>query len=248
LKKKATDMLIEERLQIQQGRKLGITPDEDEVNKVLASMAQNNNMSPDQLAAALGQMGVNIKTLRDRIRSQVVWQNVVRKKFRRDVSIGEADVDKALTDAGDQGKPKEETTLQLRQVRYEIPTDADQGTIAKQLAAIEAVRAKVQTCSNVSTLTKDIKGFKVKTLQDQLPGSLGQPMRTLVMNAKVGQMTPPTLSGSAIEAYAVCGKHAVKGDPEKRQQAQVKLMEQELGIRAEGLLRDMRQDAFIEYR
>jgi hypothetical protein len=68
------------------------------------------------------------------------------------------------------------------------------------------------------------------------------------MNAKVGQMTPPTLSGSAIEAYAVCGKHAAKGDPEKRQQAQVKLMEQELGIRAEGLLRDMRQDAFIEYR
>jgi len=248
LKKKATDMLIEERLQIQQGRKLGITPDEDEVNKVLAGMAQNNKMSPDQLGAALGQMGVNIKTLRDRIRSQVAWQDVVRKKFRRDVSIGEADVDKALTDAGDQGKPKEETTLQLRQVRYEIPTEADQAAIAKQLAAIEAIRAKVQSCSNISTLTKDIKGFKVKTLQDQLPGSLGQPMRTLVMNAKVGQMTPPTLSGSAIEAYAVCGKHAVKGDPEKRQQAQVKLMEQELGIRAEGLLRDMRQDAFIEYR
>lgn len=248
LKKKATDMLIEERLQIQQGRKLGITPDEDEVNKVLAGMAQNNNMSPDQLAAALGQMGVSVKTLRDRIRSQVVWQDVVRKKFRRNVSIGEADVDKALTDAGDQGKPKEETTLQLRQVRYEIPTDTDQATIAKQLAAIEAIRAKVQSCSNVSTLTKDAKGFKVKTLQDQLPGSLGQPMRTLVMNAKVGQMTPPTLSGSAIEAYAVCGKHAVKGDPEKRQQAQMKLMEQELGIRAEGLLRDMRQDAFIEYR
>ncbi|HEY6656198.1 MAG TPA: SurA N-terminal domain-containing protein, partial [Methyloceanibacter sp.] len=248
LKKKATDMLIEERLQIQQGRKLGITPDEDEVNKVLGGMAQNNKMSPDQLGAALGQMGVNIKTLRDRIRSQVVWQDVVRKKFRRDVSIGEADVDRALTDAGDQGKPKEETTLQLRQVRYEIPTEADQAAIAKQLAAIEAIRAKVQSCSNISTLTKDIKGFKVKTLQDQLPGSLGQPMRTLVMNAKVGQMTPPTLSGSAIEAYAVCGKHAVKGDPEKRQQAQVKLMEQELGIRAEGLLRDMRQDAFIEYR
>ena len=248
LKKKATDMLIEERLQIQQGRKLGLTPDEDDVNKVLVGMAKNNNMSPDQLAAALGQMGVNIKTLRDRIRSQVVWQDVVRKKFRRNVSIGEADVDKALTDAGESGKPKEETTLQLRQVKYEIPTDADQAAIAKQLAAIEAIRAKVQSCSNFSTLTKDIKGFKVKALQDQLPGSLGQPTRTLVMNAKMGQMTPPTLSGSAIEAYAVCGKHAVKGDPEKRQQTEMKLLEQELGIRAEGLLRDMRQDAFIEYR
>jgi peptidyl-prolyl cis-trans isomerase SurA len=247
LKKEATDMLIEERLQIQQGRKLGVTPDEQDVNRVLEGMAKNNNMSPEQLASALGQMGVNIKTLRDRVRAQVVWQDVVRKKFRRDVSIAETDVDKAL--GADAEAPKEETTLQLRQVKYEIPTDADQGTIAKQLAAVEAMRAKVKSCSNLSSsLTKDMKGFKIKTLQNQTPGSLGQPMRTLVMNAKLGQMTPPTLSGSAIEAYAVCGKHAVKGNPEKRQQTEMKLLEQELGIRAEGLLRDMRQDAFIEYR
>src|SRR6476660_5334668 len=250
LKKKATDMLIDERLQLQQGKKLGITPDEDEASKVLAGMAQNNNMTSDQLVAALGQMGVNITTLKDRIRSQVVWRDVVRKKFRRDVSVsvGDAEVDKALTDAGESGKPQEETTLQLRQIKYEIPTEADQAAIARQLAAIEAVRAKLQSCSNVSTLTKDIKGFKVKTLDDQLPDQLGQPMRTLVMNAKVGQMTPPTLTGSAIEAYAVCGKHAVKGDPKKRQETQGKLMEQEYGLRAEGLLRDMRQEAFIEYR
>lgn len=245
LKKKATDMLIEERLQVQQARKLGITSSEDDVNKVLAGMAKNNNMSPEQLGSALGQMGVNIKTLRDRIKAQVVWQDVVRRKFRRDVSIAESDVDKAL---GGAESPKEETTLQLRQVKYEIPTDADQASIAKQLAAVESVRAKVQSCSNLSSLTKDMKGFKIKTLQDQVPGSLGQPMRTLVMNAKIGQMTPPTLSGSAIEAYAVCGKHAIKGDPQKRQMTEMKLLEEELGIRAEGLLRDMRQDAFIEYR
>ena len=30
--------------------------------------------------------------------------------------------------------------------------------------------------------------------------------------------------------------------------AHIKNLEEELGIRAEGLLRDMRQDAFIEYR
>ena len=248
LKKKATDMLIEERLQIQQAKKLGITPSEEDVTKVLAGMAKNNNMNPEQLGAALGQMGVNIKTLRDRIRAQVVWQDLIRKKFRRDVSIAETDVDKALGSGADAEAPKEETTFQLRQVKYEIPTDADQASIAKQLAAVESVRAKVQSCSNLSSFTKDMKGFKIKTLQDQLPGSLGQPMRTLVMNAKIGQMTPPTLSGSAIEAYAVCGKHAIKGDPQKRQQTEMKLMEEELGIRAEGLLRDMRQDAFIEYR
>ena len=69
-------------------------------------------------------MGVNIKTLKDRIRAQVVWKDVVRRKFRHDVSIGDAEVDKALTDAGESAKPQEETTLELRQIKYEIPTEA----------------------------------------------------------------------------------------------------------------------------
>jgi peptidyl-prolyl cis-trans isomerase SurA len=241
-------MLIEERLQVQQAKKLGLTPPEDDVNKVLTDMAQKNNMTPDQLATALGEMGVNIKTLKDRIRSQIVWQGVVQRKFRLDVVIGDAAVDKALTEGGEGGKAADETALQLRQVKFEIPSNADQAAIAKQLATIEALRARIQSCSNFATLTKGMQGMTVKSLQDQVPTSLAQPVRTLVMNAKVGEMTPPTLSGSAIEAYAVCGKHAIKGDPEQRQQTERKLMEQEMGIRAEGLLRDIRQDAFIEYR
>jgi hypothetical protein len=61
-------------------------------------------------------------------------------------------------------------------------------------------------------------------------------------------MTPPTLSGSSVELYAVCGKRSVSGDDKLREETQHKLMNQEMGIRAERLLRDLRQDAFIEYR
>ncbi len=70
---------------------------------MLSDMAKKNNLDVDGLAAALGKMGVNIKTLRDRIKAQIVWQESVRTKFRRDVQIGEADVDKALAEAGEQG-------------------------------------------------------------------------------------------------------------------------------------------------
>lgn len=247
LKKKATDMLIEERLQIQLGTKLGITADEDEVLKVVGGMAEKNNMSAEQLGAALGQMGVNIKTLKDRIRAQIVWQDIVRRKFRGDVNIGDAEVDKALTGAGE-GGGVEKTTLQLRQLKYELSSGANQADIARKLAILEGLRARLDSCANVPTLTKGMDGLLVKSIADQPPNALAQPARLLVMNAKVGQMTPPTLSGSVIEAYAVCARHMTKGDPEKREAAQRTLLEQELGIRAEGLLRDMRQDAFIEYR
>ena len=42
-------------------------------------------MSPGALTSALEQMGVNVKTLKDRIRSQIVWQGVVRQEFRLNV-------------------------------------------------------------------------------------------------------------------------------------------------------------------
>ena len=251
LKKKATDMLIDERLQLQQGKKLGITSDDADVNKILGDMAQKNNLTPDGLGSALGQMGVNIKTLKERIRAQLVWQDVVRRKFRHEVIVGDAEVDKAIASGGgaeQSATPPEATALQLRQVKFEIAGNADQRTIVARLAEAEALRARFESCANVAELAKAIKGASVKALPDQQPGALPQPARLLVLNAKVGQMTPPTISASAIELYAVCGRRAIKGDPQQRVQTEHKLMQQEMEIRAERLLRDLRQDAFIEYR
>lgn len=245
LKKQATDMLIDERLQMQEGRRVGVTADQSDVTKVLAGMAEKNQLSVDGLATALGKAGVNIKTLTDRIKAQIVWQDAVGRKFRRDVQIADADIDKAVAEAGGEGAAAPENTLQLRQVKFAIPAGADQRTIAARLAAAETLRARFGSCAE---LAKGVDGASVKTLQDQKPASLAQPTRLLVMNAKVGQMTPPMIAQAAVELYAVCGKRAFKGDDEARQLAQRKLMGAELVLRAEQLLRDIRQEAFIEYR
>ena len=61
-------------------------------------------------------------------------------------------------------------------------------------------------------------------------------------------MTPPTVFRSAVELYAVCGNRTVTSDGQVRLQAERKLLNEEMMIRAERLLRDLRQDAFIEYR
>lgn len=250
LKKQATDMLIDERLQIQEGKKLGATPDDADVRKILDDMASKNNLDAEGLTTALAKAGVNVKTLKDRIRAQLVWQDVVRRKFRRDILIGDAEVDEALSDAGEEAPSGEPagTALQLRQVKFTLPSGADQRTIASRLAAAETVRSRFNSCANLGDLTKGIQGASVQNLADQQAASLVQPARLLVQHAKVGQMTPPTLTGSAVELYAVCGKRAINADNPKREETQRKLMNEEMGIRAERLLRDLRQDAFIEYR
>jgi peptidyl-prolyl cis-trans isomerase SurA len=255
LKKQAADMLIDERLQFQEGRKVSITPVEEDVTAILTDMAQKNNLNVEGLATALGKAGVNIKTLKDRIRAQLVWQATVQKKFRRDIQIADADVDQALasgataggaaTEGGAAPAAVAEPALQLRQIKYALPTGADQRVIAGQLAAAESMRARFKSCAD---LANGVQGANVTTLQDYKTASLAQPARLLVTNAKVGQMTPPTITQAAVELYAVCGKRSAAGDSTAREQAQRQLMSQEMGLRAERLLRDVRAEAFIEYR
>lgn len=245
LKKKATDMIIDERLQMQEGRKLGFTPDTDGVNKILGDMAKKNNLDVDGLSTALSRAGVNIKTLRDRIGAQMVWQDVVRRKFSHTVQIGDVDVDNALSESGQSAGGEQKATMQLRRVKFSLPSNADQRSVAAKIAAAEALRTKFTNCAEVATLVKSTAGASFKALQET--STLPQPARMLVKNASVGQMTPPTWSPSGIELYAVCDKNS-SGDSKVRQATQRKLMNEEMMIRAERLLRDLRQDAFVEYR
>jgi peptidyl-prolyl cis-trans isomerase SurA len=251
LKKEAIDLLIDERLQMQQGKKENVTADDANINRILSGMASKNNLTIEGLTTALARGGVNIKTLKDRIRAQLVWQEVVRGKFRRDIQVGDVDIDKALAEsAGDQaeGASPGQTALALRQVKFTLPSGADQRTIAARLAAAEALRARFRSCSSVDDLAKGVDGATVKSISDAHVSSLVQPARLLVTNAKVGQMTPPTISPSGIELYALCGKRVVHGDDKLREETSHKLIIQELQIKAERFLRDIRQEAFIEYR
>ncbi len=246
LKKKATDMLIEERLQIQYGRKESIIPDEEEVERSSAAWRKKNNMSAAELARGSrsdGRQREDAAGWHSRSRSSgSAWCSASsattfnrRRRCRQGASAsassgttGEDDAPASANEVRSAGAP----------IRRPSPGS---------LPGSRRCAPRYRSCANVPSLTKGVQGLIVKSW-DQLQDRLTQPARLLVMNAKVGEMTPPTLAGSVIEAYAVCARHVVRGDPEKREAAERTLMEQELGIRAEGLLRDMRQDAFIEYR
>jgi peptidyl-prolyl cis-trans isomerase SurA len=80
------------------------------------------------------------------------------------------------------------------------------------------------------------------------PASISEPTRTLLLNAKDGEMVPPTMGAGGLELYAVCGRKVVKADEQKRTQAQQELQQKEFEILAKRHLRDIRHDAHIEYR
>lgn len=249
LKKEALEMLVDERIQMQQGKKLNITVDESEIAKAVGEMAQRNNMDEAKLTAAFAQTGVNIITLKNRIRATMVWQRVVREKFRYEVMVARSSIERESQSAGAASSGGEGgSQFELHRIRLDVPSNAGDAAVAQRLAEAERLRSSFRSCASISSLVKNVSGASVRNLGSKSASDMAQPARTLLMNAKVGQMTPPNVTGDGIELYAVCGKKAAGGDDGPGKDAAAQKIQNEFQIRAKKLMRDFRQEAFIEYR
>ena len=89
-------MLIDEHLQLQESKKLGITVTDEQIDNGFATVSQQNGMSAEDFKKALAAKGVPLSTLRDQIRAQVAWSYVVRRKLRPQINVSESDIDSAF--------------------------------------------------------------------------------------------------------------------------------------------------------
>lgn len=246
-REKIIEELIEERIKLQEGRKAGVSVRDEQIDAVLEQMAKRNNMSVDQLTQALKQMGVHAATLRDRIRANFAWRDAVRRKFQHRVIVAAGDIDRALGGAsGAEGQGREKTEFQLQRVHLEMPQGADQRALAARLAELEQVRSRFKSCEALAGLVRSLSGTSVRDIGRKSADDIPQPTRALLLAADNGQMTPPSLTASGIELYAVCGRRSVRVNSEQRQEVQAKLIDEEFQRLGRGYLADVRSSAYIE--
>ncbi len=98
--KKATDeliqqikeALIQEKLQRQIASYLKVVVTKDELDKAIENIAKENNMTPEHLGVFFVSKGVDIKTLRDRVESNLLWIKSVRDGIGAHIHITEREV------------------------------------------------------------------------------------------------------------------------------------------------------------
>ncbi len=95
LQREAMRSLIEERLQIQELRKVekehktDIVATDADVDAELTEVAKGNNLTGDQMLAQLRSAGVGPETLREQIRAEVSWQGYIRGRYGSRLRIGQ---------------------------------------------------------------------------------------------------------------------------------------------------------------
>jgi len=244
-RKKALDELIEERLKLQEAQRLGITIDDSQVDDIIKNIAARNKKTPEQFAQDLKRMGVDVNTMRERFRATLAWNAVVRRRFSAQVAVSQRDIDRMISSSA--GNAEDQVELRLHRVTLPVTGKLDQKVMAQKLDEAERVWRNFKGCSSTAALSKQI-GAKFEDLGPTKPSAVPEPTRSLLLNAKDGEMVPPNMSSKGVELYAVCGRKVIKANEQVREQVAQELQQKEFEVLAERHLRDLRQDAHIEYR
>jgi peptidyl-prolyl cis-trans isomerase SurA len=244
MKKKALDELIEERLKLQEAKKLSVTVAQADVDKVFADMAKRNKMSSEEFVRHIASQGASASVIKSRLKASLAWRDVVRRRYGHHINVSQGEIERLATQAGG------EETVELRLQRLTLAgTGAvDQKALAARLGEANELRGAFKGCSSTAGLAKGRANTRFEDLGYQKPGAIQEPVRSLLLAAKDGEMLPANLGASGVELYAVCGRRTQKLDEEKRQAAENQLTMKEFEKLAERYLYDLRKDALIEMR
>jgi peptidyl-prolyl cis-trans isomerase SurA len=97
-------------------------------------------------------------------------------------------------------------------------------------------------------LAKGAADARFADMKFMKPSSIPEPMRTMLLGAKDGDMLPPSTTNAGVEIYALCGRRAVAVNEAARTKALQELQSKELEVLARRHMRNLRQEADIEYR
>ena len=95
LRTEILDSLIIESLQMQLAEKVSIRFNDDEINRILGTMAVNNNLTFDEYLDVLNEAGVYLQT-REQVRKQMTLQELQRGMVSRRIQITEQEIDNFL--------------------------------------------------------------------------------------------------------------------------------------------------------
>lgn len=242
--KEALDALIDERLKIQEAKRLNVMATDEQVNQMLGKLAKQNKMTTKQFAQHLKGAGASLSVMKQRFRASMSWSNVIRMRFGRQVTVANSDIDRMVATADGE----DEVELHLKRILLALPNKADEKVLAKRLHEAESLRASFSDCKGASRLANGVREARFQDLGTRRSATVPEPTRSLLLVAEKDEMLPPTLGDGGVELWAVCGRKTIAADKVMRDEAQNKLRQKEFEILAQRHLKDLRQDAHIEYR
>jgi peptidyl-prolyl cis-trans isomerase SurA len=186
--------MIDERLQIQDAKRLGLKPTDAEMQQRFSDIERAAGLSRGQFRQYLQSVGVPFEIATQQIEAQIAWTKIVRRKVRPQVDVSEAEIDDALNRMkGNVGK------TESRVAEIFVPIDRAEFADESKRAAdriMEQLRRGAPFGAVAQQFSQGATAQAGGELGWVLPGSLDPALDSVVEKLPVHQYSEPVRSTS----------------------------------------------------
>jgi peptidyl-prolyl cis-trans isomerase SurA len=200
LRQQVLDALIEERAILSYARENGGRVDTPELDRAVASVAAQNQLTLPQLRERLKSEGLDYARFRADIRDQMMVERVREREVQSRIRITDADIDAFI--AGERAAVAASgTEYNVAQILVSVPEGASETVIAERRARAEAAAARVRNGEDFAAVARQISEDANKEQggeiglrpADRLPDAFIEVVRGL----QPGQVAPTLLRSGA---------------------------------------------------
>ena len=193
----AIEQLVDEAIQLDEAKRLGITVTNAQIDDALLQISRNMNVSQDRLVAMLQQGGVSTETLKDRLRAAIAWNAITESVIMPQIQISEFDLDQR---AATQVQTFQTFDYILKEIIFVGAGSSNRSGQANKY------RANFTGCDNAVNLSLAYTDAAVLDIGRRHATQLPEAIAKELAGLNVGGITKPRVVESGVSMLAVCEK------------------------------------------
>ena len=241
--KEALDELIDDRIKTQQIRRLQTSMDQKDIDRLYAGVAERSGRTAADLTASFAQSGLDARAFKDKLVADYVWTQYVRGRSGT-TTIRDSDVIAALQRRGTTQLVSTEYTLYP--IVFVVPRNSS--NYAARLQEANALRQRFAGCETGLDMAKGLKEVVVRQPVLRLSSDMPASLRQLLDKTEVGRLTPPEVTQTGVETFAICNKAEVRGESSEKREIKDQLSTAQFTAESKKMIEELRKTSLIEYR
>ncbi len=200
--------LVIEKLRLQEAARLELEVPEAAIQNSISIIERQNNLPAGGMTSALESNGIDPETLRQQVRAELAWIDVVRALFRRLVTVSDQEVEDALNKIRENAGKTEYLVSEIFLAYDEKPRNEIEQVAQRIYAQLGAGASWPQMAQNFSESASAKNGGDMGW---NLADDLGPVLGNVVAKLQPGQMSSPVTTDDGVYIVLLREKRVASG-------------------------------------
>ena len=242
--------LIDERLKVQEAERHRLRVSRAELANARQTVEQRNGIPAGALDEFLRRQGLDVASVSEQLRAEILWSKLVRGRLGATVSVGEGEIDEAIARLeANRGRPEyrvAEIFLAVDSIGREAEVRGAAASLYRQLSAGGSFSQIAQQFSQSATAA--VGGDIGWVVEGQLPGEI----EAVLADLEPGSIAPPVRAFDGYYIVSLIDRRTVLADTPAagldREAIRQDIAGRRLEMLARRYVRDLHRSAFIDVR